>query len=294
MEKATDTFNEILVLGMGGQGTAYKGMLSDGSIVAVKKSNIVGEDQVARFINEVLILSQINHRNIVRLLGCCLEYEVPLLAYEFVSNGTLSYHLCDEKHVPKLSWENRLRTAGEVAGALAYLHSWVSPTIYHRDIKSDKILLDENYRAVVSDFGLSRLIPLSKTHLTIVVGGTLVTWIFSTSPSRQFTDKSGVYAFGIVLAELLTGRGAISSSSSDEGLFEVLDTLVVDEGLEEEILAFAKLAQRCLNLTAKKRPVMKEAAAILDQLTRILERPLLPQKFKDCTANKRKSVFIHY
>ncbi|KAK3009801.1 hypothetical protein RJ639_015164 [Escallonia herrerae] len=274
MEKATDSFNEILVLGnwKGRQGTVYKGMLSDGSIMAIKKSNRVGEDQVGRFINEVLFLSQINHRNIVRLLGGCLEHEVPLLVYEFVSNGTLSYHLRNEKHVPKLSWENRLRTAGEVAGALAYLQSCASMAIYHRDIKSDNILLDENYRAVVSDLGLSSY--SGWRHF-----GYLDPRYFR---SGQFTDKSDVYPFGVVLAELLTGRGAISSSSSDEGLvfhfkasmkrnrlFEVLDTLVVDEGLEEEILAVAKLAQRCLNMIAKKRPVMKEVAAILDQLRRI-------------------------
>ncbi|KAK3023899.1 hypothetical protein RJ639_044521 [Escallonia herrerae] len=293
--KAIDNFNESRVLGKGGQGTVYKGMLPDGSIVAVKKSNIVDEDQVGRFVNEVLILSQINHRNIVKLLGCCLEYEVPLLVYEYVSNGNLSHHIRNEGGVPKLSWESRLQIAGEVAGALSYLHSCASTAIFHRDIKSDNILLDENYRAVVSDFGLSRTISLGKTHLTVMVGGTFGYLDPDYFRSGQFTEKSDVYAFGVVLAELLTGRKAISSSSSDEGLvnyfqalmkqnspFEIHDALVANDhdGQIGEILAVAKLAQRCLHWNTKKRPIMKEVAAVLYQLRRKQYRPPSPKKLK--------------
>ncbi|KAA8519336.1 hypothetical protein F0562_013592 [Nyssa sinensis] len=159
LEKATDNFNASRVLGKGVLGTAYKGMLSDGSIVAVKKSNIVDENQVAQFINKVIILSQINHRNIVKLLGCCLQTKVPLLVYEYVSNGTLSHHLHDKGSTSKISWNKRLQIVGEITEALAYLHSYTSTAIFHRDIKSTNILLDENYRAMVSDFGLSRSIP---------------------------------------------------------------------------------------------------------------------------------------
>ncbi|KAK3006948.1 hypothetical protein RJ639_017857 [Escallonia herrerae] len=113
MEKATENFSSSRVLGKGGQGTVYKGMLPDGIIVAVKKANIIDNDQVVRFINEVFILTQINHRNIVKLLGCCLEYEVPLLVYEYVSNGTLALHLHGEGHASTLSWDTRLVIAAE-------------------------------------------------------------------------------------------------------------------------------------------------------------------------------------
>ncbi|KAL0407543.1 UNVERIFIED_CONTAM: Wall-associated receptor kinase-like 1 [Sesamum latifolium] len=135
LEKSTDKFSQSRILGKGGLGTVYKGMLSDGRIIAVKKANVIDDsDQVGQFINEVLILSQINHRHIVKLLGCCLEAEVPLLVYEYVSNGTLADHLHNEPNSSTFSWKNRLRIAAEVAGALAYLHSCASTAIFHRDI----------------------------------------------------------------------------------------------------------------------------------------------------------------
>ncbi|KAK2995149.1 hypothetical protein RJ640_002402 [Escallonia rubra] len=279
LEKATDNFNENRILGRGGQGTVYKGMLTDGRIVAVKKSKIVDESQLEQFINEVAILSQLNHRNVVKLLGCCLETEVPLLVYEFISNGTLFKHIHDKNNEFPLSWKMRLRIATEVAGVLAYLHFSTSIPIYHRDIKSTNILLDDKYRAKVADFGTSRSIAIDQTHLTTLVKGTFGYLDPEYFQSSQFTEKSDVYSFGVVLVELLTGEKPISMtrtgeqrslathfllSEEENRLFEIFDPRVLNEGTKVELMAVANLARLCLNLNGKNRPTMKEVATELE------------------------------
>lgn len=279
LEKATNNFNEDRILGQGGQGTVYKGMLTDGKILAVKKSKLVDEGQLESFINELVILSQINHRNVVKVLGCCLETEVPLLVYEFISNGTL-YHLL---HAPSedfhITWKMRLQIAAESADALVYLHSSSATPIYHRDIKSSNILLDEKYRAKVSDFGTSKAITIEQTHVTTCVMGTYGYLDPEYFQSNQFTEKSDVYSFGVVLLELITGRKPIRPTKSGgwislaseflfhmetSRLFDIIDARVLDEGKEEEFIAVANLARKCLNMSGKLRPSMKEIAVVLD------------------------------
>ncbi|XP_059654959.1 wall-associated receptor kinase-like 1 [Cornus florida] len=282
LEKATDQFNENRILGQGGQGTVYKGMLTDGRIVAVKKSKIVDEGQLEQFINEVVILSQIIHRNVVKLHGCCLETEVPLLVYEFIPNGTLFQYIHDQNEEFPLSWDMRVRIAVEVAGALSYLHSAATIPIYHRDIKSTNILLDDKYRAKVSDFGTSRSIAVDQTHLTTKVLGTFGYLDPQYFQSSQFTEKSDVYSFGVVLVELITGQKPISSTISEKcrslatyfistmeenRLFDILDARVVKDDGKEEIMQVANLAKRCLNLDGKNRPTMKEVAMELEMIT---------------------------
>ncbi|KAL8156502.1 hypothetical protein AgCh_001557 [Apium graveolens] len=282
LEKATDHYNVDRILGQGGQGTVYKGMLTDGRIVAVKKSKIEDESKLEHFINEVVILSQINHRNVVKLHGCCLETEVPLLVYEFIPNGTLFQYIHDYNEDFPLTWDVRVRMATEVAGALSYLHSAASIPIYHRDVKSTNILLDDKYRAKVADFGTSRTLSIDQTHLTTRVQGTFGYLDPEYFQSSQFTDKSDVYSFGVVLVELLTGQKPIlAPRHDDEGrslathfilameekrVLDILDPRIIKEGGKEEIMAFSKLAFRCLNLNGRKRPRMKQVAAELESI----------------------------
>ncbi|KAK9666507.1 hypothetical protein RND81_14G189500 [Saponaria officinalis] len=279
LRDATDNFNDSRILGQGGQGTVYKGMLLDGRVVAIKTSIKLDNNLLQPFINEVVILSQINHRNIVKLLGCCLETQVPSLVYEFISNGTLAQHLHDPKEDRHISWKTRLQIASETSEALMYLHSYSTTPIYHRDVKSSNILLDDKYRAKVSDFGTSRTITIDQTHLSTRVLGTYGYLDPEYFQSHQFTEKSDVYSFGVVLAELLTGKKPISETYADgwknlagEFLFhmetsrlsDIVDSRILEEAEEEELIAMAHITKKCLNINGRHRPTMKEVACTLE------------------------------
>ncbi|PIN23117.1 Serine/threonine protein kinase [Handroanthus impetiginosus] len=309
LAQATDRYNENRILGRGGQGTVYKGMLTDGRIVAVKKSKRVDEGDLEVFINEVVILSQINHRNIVKLLGCCLETEVPLLVYEFIPNCTLFQHIHDPNEGFPLSWEMRLRIARDVAGALSYLHFAASTPIYHRDIKSTNILLDDKYQAKVSDFGTSRSVAIDQTHFTTRILGTYGYLDPEYFQSSQFTEKSDVYSFGVVMVELLTGEKAISSIRAEVGrslathflhsmdenhLFDILDARVIKEGNKDEIVAVAELCRRCLHLNGKRRPTMKEVAIELEGIQTFKEGSVLVQNHDENRENHSIEIAESY
>ncbi|RZC93771.1 hypothetical protein C5167_029413 [Papaver somniferum] len=281
LKLATNNYDDSLIVGKGGYGVVYKGTLLDNRIVAIKKSKIVDQSQIDQFINEVVILTQVNHRNVVKLLGCCLETEVPMLVYEYISNGTLFQHIHPSRGEPSISWASRLRIAIETAGALSYLHSAASIPIIHRDIKSTNILLDENYIAKVADFGASRLIPLDQTELSTLVLGTLGYLDPEYFNTSQLTEKSDVYSFGVVLVELLTAEMPISqarsskqlslapyfiSSMQENKLFQLLDARVRNEGTPKQVVAVAELAQRCLSLEGEDRPTMRQVTTELERL----------------------------
>ncbi|KAM4080576.1 hypothetical protein ACJW30_11G027900 [Castanea mollissima] len=268
LKKATNNYDETLIIGRGGFGTVYKGLFPDNRIVAIKKSKIVDESQIEQFINEVVVLSQINHRNVVKLLGCCLETQ-----YIHHKNGAST-----------VSWEIRLRIAAETAEALSYLHFAASPPIIHRDVKSSNILLDSTHTAKVSDFGASRLVPLDQTQLATMVQGTLGYLDPEYMQTSQLTEKSDVYSFGVVLVELLTGEKALSfdkpeeerslairflSFLKDNRLFEILEKHIAKEGKAEQLKEVANLAKRCLQLKGEDRPTMKEVANELEGLRKM-------------------------
>lgn len=169
LEKATDNFNETHIVD-GGHDTVYKGILLNQQVIAIKKSKNIIQREIDDFINVDAVLCQAYHRNVVRLFGCCLETKVPLLVYDFISNGTLSHHLHVEGP-PSLCWKDRMRIAVGTANALAYLHSSASTSIIDKDIKSNNILLNDRLIAEVSDFGASRGMPVDPTGVRVSVQG---------------------------------------------------------------------------------------------------------------------------
>ncbi|GKE29201.1 wall-associated receptor kinase 2-like protein [Tanacetum coccineum] len=247
LRKATHDYSEEQIIGRGGYGVVYKGVLPDKRVVAIKKSKLVDETQSEQFINEVLILTQVIHRNVVKLLGCCLEEEVPLLVYEFISNNTLYYHIHQRPGgMSWLSWENRLRVASEAA-----------------------------------DFGAARLVLLDHDQVTTLVLGTLGYLDPEYFHTSQLTDKSDVYSFGVVLAELITGRKPLCADRSNQEknlatyfvkamkenrLFEILEPRLLREGTLEQLQVVGDLVKRCLNIYGDDRPTMKEVAMELEGL----------------------------
>ncbi|KAF0892265.1 hypothetical protein E2562_014847 [Oryza meyeriana var. granulata] len=278
LKNATSNYSDSRILGRGGSGMVYKGLLPNNTMVAIKKSILFDESQVEQFVNEITILSQIDHPNVVKLLGCCLETKVPLLVYEFIPNGTIFQHIHNRS---SLTWEDCLRIAEETAEALAYLHSTSSTPIIHRDIKSSNILLDANFVAKISDFGASRSVPFDQTHVTTLIQGTIGYLDPEYFQSSQLTEKSDVYSFGVVLAELLTRQKPISIGRLEEScnlamyivilfnerrVLQEIEPHILAEAGEEQIYAVAQLSVRCLNVKGEERPVMREVASVLHEL----------------------------
>ncbi|KAM7262834.1 hypothetical protein ACFE04_000517 [Oxalis oulophora] len=291
IKKATNDFSEDSFLGSGGFGEVYKGVLQDGTIVAVKSAKVGDIKSTQHVLNEVGILSQVNHKNLVRLLGVCMEDKQPLMIYEYISNGTLHDHI-HGKYSSYLNWKTRLKIALQTGEALAYLHSSAHTPIYHRDVKSTNILLDEHLTAKVSDFGLSRLACPGLSHVSTCAQGTLGYLDPEYYRNYQLTDKSDVYSYGVVLLELLTSQKAVdftrdqdcvnlaiyvSQQVRDGSIMEVVDKrlLLGDENLSDKLATtinlFVELGLACLREKKAERPCMTQVVQELQSIIKFLD-----------------------
>ncbi|XP_068304670.1 LEAF RUST 10 DISEASE-RESISTANCEUS RECEPTOR-LIKE PROTEIN KINASE-like 1.4 isoform X5 [Pyrus communis] len=275
LEEATENFNPAKELGDGGFGTVYYGKLHDGRVVAVKRLYENNFKRVEQFMNEVEILTRLEHRNLVKLYGCTSRRSRELLlVYEYIPNGTVADHL-HGKRVESgcLSWPVRLSIAIETADALAFLHR---NDVIHRDVKTNNILIDNDFCVKVADFGLSRLFPNDVTHVSTAPQGTPGYVDPEYYQCYQLTDKSDVYSFGVVLIELLSSLQAVDTNRhrhdinlANLAVNKIQNHLVnelVDPHLGYETnysvrrmtTAVAELAFRCLQQERDMRPTMDE------------------------------------
>ncbi|XP_039161995.1 cysteine-rich receptor-like protein kinase 42 [Eucalyptus grandis] len=289
LEKATDFFDESKKLGQGGAGSVYKGILPDGRVVAVKVLVFNTRQWVDDFFNEVNLISGIQHKNLVCLLGCSMEGPESLLVYEYVPNRSLDEILFIKNATRILSWQERLNIISGTAEGLAFLHGPCGVKIIHRDIKSSNVLLDEDLTAKIADFGLARCLDPEKSHLSTGIAGTLGYMAPEYLVKGQLTEKADVYSFGVLVLEILSGRknsifgqasGSVLQSVWKQykanSLAECIDPVLKGKFPVSEALNVLQIALLCTQASPDLRPSMSEVVEMLNDQECAVPVPMQP------------------
>ncbi|KAJ7295009.1 hypothetical protein O6H91_23G051600 [Diphasiastrum complanatum] len=286
IKEATKNFSRFNIIGTGGFGNVYKGILKDGTEIAVKRFKNCSPSGDPEFVHEVEMISSVRHKNLLPLVGWCvgsspLEGHQRIIVFEYMPNGSLQDHISG-KFRSTLDLPTRQKIAIGTARGIAYLHNGAQPAIIHRDIKPSNILLDAKFHARVSDFGLARFAPEGVTHMTTGVAGTRGYVAPEYFMYRQLTDKSDVYSFGIVLLELLTGRSTLVSAPAEYAqpvplsdwvnlmlkagkLTEILDQSIQISGVEEVVERYIIVGLLCSHTQVSCRPSMAQALKMLEE-----------------------------
>lgn len=289
LKLATDSFSSQNILGEGGYGPVYKGKLPDGRVIAVKQLSQTSHQGKSQFMTEVATISAVQHRNLVKLHGCCIDSSTPLLVYEYHENGSLDRALFGNSGL-HLDWPTRFDIIIGIARGLTYLHEESSVRIVHRDIKASNVLLDTDLTPKISDFGLAKLFDEKKTHVSTKIAGTFGYLAPEYAMRGHLTEKADVFAFGVVALEIVAGRSNTDNSLEEDKiylfewvweLYERRQTLgILDPRIEEfgseEVFRVIHIALLCTQGSPHQRPPMSRVVKMLTgdtEMTEVVTKP---------------------
>ncbi|KAH9611853.1 hypothetical protein KSS87_019532, partial [Heliosperma pusillum] len=288
---ATNDFHESNKLGRGGFGTVYKGKLDDGEDIAVKRLSKLSGQGLEEFMTEVLVISKLQHRNLVRLLGCCVEGEEKLLVYEYMPNKSLDALLFDRRYQELLGWKTRFNIIQGISRGLLYLHRDSRLKIIHRDLKASNILLDDKLNSKISDFGMAKIFGGSEDQAdTNRVVGTYGYMSPEYAMEGRFSEKSDIYSFGVVLLEIVSGRrnnsfrdeeslsllGHAWKLWNEDNILSLIDPFVLESGFQDEILRCIQVALLCVQELPEDRPNISMVISMIDSEVLNLPHPKQP------------------
>ncbi|KAL3646230.1 hypothetical protein CASFOL_011410 [Castilleja foliolosa] len=293
IKSATNNFDIANKIGEGGFGPVYKGVLSDGTVIAVKQLSSKSKQGNREFVNEIGMISALQHPNLVKLFGCCIEGNQLLLIYEYLENNCLARALFGrEEQRLNLDWSTRKKICLGIAKGLAYLHEESRLKIVHRDIKAANVLLDKDLNAKISDFGLAKLDEEENTHISTRISGTIGYMAPEYAMRGYLTDKADVYSFGIVLLEIVSGKSNTNYRPKEEfvhlidwayllqeqgNLLDLVDPCLGLDFSKDEVLEMLNISLLCANPSPTLRPPMSSVVSMLEG-NAIVQAPLVKRR----------------
>ncbi|KAH0454770.1 hypothetical protein IEQ34_016694 [Dendrobium chrysotoxum] len=305
--EATNNFSSTNKLGQGGFGSVYKGQLSSDESMAVKRLDAFSCQGLEEFMNEIKLIAKLQHQNLVKLLGCCIEGDEKLLIYEYMPNKSLDYHLFDQTRKEQLDWSKRFAIIDGIAQGLLYLHKYSRVRIIHRDLKASNILLDLQMNPKISDFGLARIHASTTPSNTNRIVGTYGYMSPEYAMEGLFSVKSDVFSFGVLMLEIISGKRNTSFHKSGKALnllvhawelwkngnwLDFVDPSLGDNFLSNDVSKCIIVALMCVQEKAADRPIMSEIITMLGSENAILQDPKKPAFFT--TGNEGVSELLIY